>query len=501
MNNIKYIKNNNAKKVKSQVLVFSQKREKARGQEKIITRIAPSPTGNLHLGTARAALFNYLFAKKYGGEFILRIEDTDLERSDKKYEQDIIDGLKWLSIKWDIGPFRQSERLDIYEKYIKKLLASGKAFWCYHTKEELEKEKKEQTAKNESPKHICGHKIKSQKSRIQSQSQKGIIRLNTSAKIVKFNDLIRGEISFDSSLLGDISLAKDERIPLYNLAVIIDDYEMKISHVIRGEDHISNTPKQILIQEALGFESPHYAHLPLILGSDKSKLSKRHGATSVNDYLKQGYSPKAMVNFLALLGWAPNDNREIFTLKELSKEFLLERVQKGGAVFNIEKLNWLNGCYIRKTSVKKLTELCAPYLKIQNSKLKNYLEKIVKLEQPRLIKLSEIAEKTDYFFSNPKYDKELLKWKNMSDNEIKESLEKSIEIASKIPEANFKLKNLEKIFIKEAEKIGDRGCLLWPLRVALSGKKASPGPFEIADILGKKEVLKRISSALKLLQL
>src|SRR3989344_9545718 len=253
MNNIKYIKNNNAKKVKSQVLVFSQKREKARGQEKIITRIAPSPTGNLHLGTARAALFNYLFAKKYGGEFILRIEDTDLERSDKKYEQDIIDGLKWLSIKWDIGPFRQSERLDIYEKYIKKLLASGKAFWCYHTKEELEKEKKEQTAKNESPKHICGHKIKSQKSRIQSQSQKGIIRLNTSAKIVKFNDLIRGEISFDSSLLGDISLAKDERIPLYNLAVIIDDYEMKISHVIRGEDHISNTPKQILIQEALGF--------------------------------------------------------------------------------------------------------------------------------------------------------------------------------------------------------------------------------------------------------
>jgi len=333
---------------------------------------------------------------------------------------------------------------------------------------------------------------------------------------VKFNDLIRCEISFDTSLLGDISLAKDFRIPLYNLAVVIDDYEMKISHVIRGEDHISNTSKQILIQEALKFSMLKYAHLPLILGTDKSKLSKRHGATSVFEYKEQGYLPEALINFIALLGWAPSDNKEMFTFKELIKEFSLLKVQKGGAVFNIEKLNWINGTYIRKMSVKKLTELCLPYIeeKVLNFKSEilkksqinskpqitnlKYLEKIVKLEQPRLVKLSEIVEKTDYFFSEPKYDKELLKWKNMTDAEIKESLEKLYELALKIPETKFNLKNIEKIFLKEAEKTNDRGCLLWPLRVALSGKKASPGPFEIADILGKNEVLKRISSALKL---
>lgn len=480
---------------------------------KIRTRIAPSPTGLFHIGTARTALFNYLFTKKYGGKFIFRIEDTDLERSDKKYEEDIINGLKWLGIKWDNKTYRQSERLDIYEKYLKKLFYEGKAFWCYHTKEELKKEKEEQISKKNTPRHICEHKFETR------NLKQGIIRLKTPSKIVKFNDLIRGEISFDTSLLGDISLAKDFRIPLYNFAVVIDDYEMKISHVIRGEDHISNTPKQILIQEALEFSMLKYAHLPLILGTDKSKLSKRHGATSVSEYQEQGYLPEALINFIALLGWAPSDNREFFSLKELIKEFSLEKVQKGGAVFNIEKLNWINGIYFKKMSIKKLTELCLPYIEEKNLNFKSeilkksqinsrpqitnlkYLKKIIKLEQPRLVKLSEIAEKTNYFFSEPKYDKELLKWKNMNDAEIKEFLEKSSEIASKIPTEKFKLKNIEKIFLKEAEKIGDRGRLLWPLRVAMSGKKFSPGPFEIADILGKKEILKRISFALKLVEI
>lgn len=494
------------KSEKSQPITFS---EKVMGQGKIRTRIAPSPTGNLHLGTARAALFNYLFAKKYGGKFVLRVEDTDLERSDKKFEQDIIDGLKWLGIKWNEGPYRQTERLDIYEKYLNKLFEENKAFWCYHTKEDLEKEKEEQITRKESPKHVCEHKFQITNSKLQTNSnikiqnskqKPGIIRLNTPAKIVKFNDLIRGEISFDTSLLGDISLAKDIRIPLYNFAVVIDDYEMKVSHVIRGEDHISNTPKQILIQEALGFPVPNYAHLPLILGSDKSKLSKRHGATSVNVYRAEGYLPEAMVNFIALLGWASSDNREIFSMKELIKEFSLERIQKSGAVFNIDKLNWINGQYIRKKSSKELLKLIleGDFLKFPISNIKfpkNYLEKIIKLEQPRLVKLSEITEKTDYFFSAPEYDKELLKWKNMNDNEIKESLEKAAEIAGKIPGIKFKLKNIEKIFLKEAEKFGDRGRLLWPFRVALSGKKASPGPFEIANILGKEEVVKRVKNA------
>lgn len=242
----------------------------------IKVRIAPSPTGNLHIGTARTALFNYLFAKSQGGKFVLRIEDTDLERSDKKFERDIIYGLKWLGLDWDEGPYKQSDRLNFYEKYILQLLNDGKAFWCYHTEEELEEEREEQMAKKEIPRHVClykfSHKIEKDK--------KGIIRLavnENSKRKIDFQDMIRERVEIEEKLLGDISIAKDYRIPLYNFAVVVDDYDMGITHVIRGEDHISNTPKQILIQEALGFPRPKYGHLPLILGPDKSKMSKRHG--------------------------------------------------------------------------------------------------------------------------------------------------------------------------------------------------------------------------------
>lgn len=343
----------------------------------IRTRIAPSPTGNLHLGTARTALFNYLFACKNEGVFVLRIEDTDLARSDKKYEKDIIDGLKWLGIKWDEGidiggncaPYRQSERFAIYAKYIKKLLDEKKAFYCWHTKEELEKEKEEQTAKKELLRHVCNYK--SQADHKTQKTADAIIRLNASEKKITFNDLIRGEVKFDTALLGDISIAKSINEPLYNFAVVIDDYEMKISHIIRGEDHISNTPKQILIQEALGFSAPQYAHLPLILGSDRSKLSKRHGAVSINWYREQGYLPEAMVNFMAFMGWSPQSaqggqdaqNKEIFSMQELISEFSIEKIQKSGAIFNMEKLDWINGQYIRKLSIDKLVDLCIPYLK------------------------------------------------------------------------------------------------------------------------------------------
>ncbi|OHA12859.1 MAG: glutamate--tRNA ligase, partial [Candidatus Tagabacteria bacterium RIFCSPLOWO2_01_FULL_39_11] len=334
-------------------------------------------------------------------------------------------------------------------------------------------------------------------------------------KIIKFNDLIRGEIEFDAALLGDISIAKDEKIPLYNFAVVVDDYEMKISHVIRGEDHISNTPKQILIQEALGFYRPLYAHLPLILGSDRSKLSKRHGAVSLNEYRKEGYLPEAMVNFTAMLGWNPGGDREIFSMKELIKEFSLEKIQKSGAVFNIDKLDWLNGYYIRQMPVEKLTEICTPYIediKAQNAKLKtqnhslklktdfNYIKKVVKLEQPRLKKLSEIGERTEYFFRTPVYNKEILRWKEMSDQEIINSLKRSKKIIFNFQFSIFKKGKIEEVFLKEAEKFKDKGELLWPLRVALSGRKTSPGPFEIAAILGKKETLKRLSNAIEILE-
>src|SRR3989339_710908 len=314
-------------------------------KKRIRTRIAPSPTGNLHLGTARSALFNYLFAKKNGGDFVLRIEDTDLERSTKEFEKNIIEGLLWLGITWDegpnpkdpekdlgdFGPYRQTQR--DYSPHIKKLLEEKKAFWCYHSKEELEQEKKEQMEKGEAPRHLCGHFAAGKPA---DTKEKGIVRLKTPSQKIKFNDLIRGEIEFDTALLGDISIARDEKNPLYNFAVVVDDVEMEISHIIRGEDHISNTPKQLLIYQALGLEAPKFAHLPLLLGPDKSKLSKRHGATSVDEFRQQGYLPEALLNFIAFLGWNPGDDRDFLFLSELEKEFSLEKVGKSGAVVNLE---------------------------------------------------------------------------------------------------------------------------------------------------------------------
>ncbi len=330
-------------------------------KEKIRTRFAPSPTGPFHIGSARTALFNFLFAKKYGGQFILRIEDTDIERSEPEYEKGITDGLEWLNIRYDEGPCRQSSRLDIYSEYLRKLLNDGNAFYCFHSKEFLEEEA--------GLAHHCDFK----KMRIQDlekrlKKENAVIRFKTPFDLeIAFNDLIRGEIRFNSNALGgDFSLAKtkgpDKFLPLYNFAVVIDDFEMNISHVIRGEDHISNTPKQILLQQALKIPTPKYAHLPLILGPDRTKLSKRHGTVGIRDYKKEGYLPEALVNFMAFLGWNPGDEREIYSLPSLIKELSLERIQKGGAIFNIKRLDFLNGFYIRQRSSEKLTELCLPYL-------------------------------------------------------------------------------------------------------------------------------------------
>ena len=451
---------------------------------KIKVRIAPSPTGLFHIGTARTALFNYLFAKKNKGEFILRIEDTDLERSEAKYEKDIIENLKWLGLEWDGKIFKQSERTEIYQKYIKKLLDSGEAFWCDHTQEELEKEKKEQIERKEAPRHICNRKGK---------AKDGIIRFHCPDKKILFNDLIRGKLEFNTNLFGDIGIAKDEKTPLYNLAVVIDDAEMEISHIIRGEDHISNTPKQILLQEALGLEKPEFAHLPLILGSDKSKLSKRHGAVSVSQYREQGYLPEAINNFMALLGWNPGTEKEIFSLNELIKEFSLERVHKAGAIFNLERLDWINSQYIRKMDLNKLAKKCLKYLP-ENIDFE-YIKKIVALEQERIKKISEVGELTEFFFADKlKYDPELLIWKKMSLNDVKNNLELLEKILEKTDK--FDVKSLEVTLTPLREKQGT-GELLWPLRVALSGQKASPGPFEIMEVLGKEKTLKRIKEAIK----
>ena len=303
----------------------------------IKVRIAPSPTGHLHIGTARTALFNYLYARKNGGRFVLRMEDTDVQRSDKRYEMDIMVGLKWLGINWDEGPYRQSNRIHYYSKYITQLLNDGKAFWCYHTEEELEQERKEQMEKKELPRHVCSYKYESGEKR-----DKGVIRLavnENSSRAIKFDDIIRERIEVVESLLGDISIAKDYRTPLYNFAVVVDDHLIGITHVIRGEDHISNTPKQILIQEALGFSRPQYAHLPLILGPDKSKMSKRHGSVSINEYKEEGYLPEAMLNYMATLGFTLPEDKEIMPIREIVNIFNLGEVHKSGAVFDIKKLD------------------------------------------------------------------------------------------------------------------------------------------------------------------
>ncbi len=455
----------------------------------IKTRIAPSPTGSLHIGTARSALFNEIFALQNKGKFVLRIEDTDRERSKKEFENDIVEGFKWLDINYHEF-YRQSERMEIYKKYLQKLLGEGKAFRCCHSIEELEKEKEEQLKNKEAPRHECSHKFEIK--------ERGIIRLKGSDKKIKFHDLIRGEIEVEGRILGDVALAKNEEEPLYNFAVVVDDYETEITHVIRGEDHISNTPKQILIHEALGLPKPFYGHLPLILGPDRSKISKRHGATSVNEYRKIGYLPAALTNFMAFLGWNPGDDREIMDKKEIVKSFSLEKVQKAGAVFNIEKLNWFNHEYIKMMPVEELSKELKNYIsdpwKEKADKNPRFWQKLVELEKSRLAKLSEITESAEYFFEKPKLEKDALRWKEEGSENTIQYIDIIIKILFDLKPENFTAEAVKKAVWSFAEEKG-RGNVLWPFRMALTGLIKSPDPFSVSEILGKEETLKRLKSA------
>jgi len=491
----------------------------------IRVRFAPSPTGFFHIGSARTALFNYFFAQKNNGSFILRIEDTDKERSKKIYENDILEGMKWLGINWDegpdnykniFGPYRQSERGEIYKKYMEKILDQNHAYYCFCSPEELEAQKQYQQSRGETSRYNkkCANLTKNEIDKNIAEGKRSVIRLRSFSKKIKFKDSIRGEIEFSSEEVGDMVIAKNLNNPLYNFAVVIDDFEMKITHVIRGEDHISNTPKQILVAEALDIPIPEYAHFPMILAPDKSKLSKRHGAVAITDYRDDGYLAEAIINFIAFMGWNPGTENEIYSMESLIKNFSLEKVQKSGAIFNIKKLDFINGIYIRKKPIKELTEMCIPYLlkseliikKDNNYFLKdgekityNSIENIISIHQDRLKKLSEISDFADFFFQKEiKYDKELLRWKTMTDNEIVISLDNSEKILSNIDNAKWNKEILEKVLMNESEKTGDRGILLWPLRVALSGKKASVGPFEIAFILGKEKIINRIQEAKKI---
>ncbi len=474
------------------------------------TRFAPSPTGFFHIGSARTVLFNWLFTRQNNGKFILRIEDTDIERSNSDFEKDIIDGIKWLGLDWDEGPYRQSERLDIYEKYLRKLIEEDRAYYCFCSKEDLESDRQAMLSQGMAPKYggRCRHIKKDEAEKRVKAGEPAVIRFRVPEVEVEFTDIIRGKVKFDASLTGDIVIAKDSRSPLFNFSNAVDDAEMKITHVIRGEDHLSNTPKQILIQKALGFETPHYAHLPLILTPDRKKMSKRYLETALIDYAKDGYLKEAIINFLAFLGWHPKGDKEILGIGELIKEFDLKRVQKAGAVFNLEKLEWLNGQYIKTLPPEELAERIKNFIPESwlNENNKEILIKAISLEKERIKKLSDFKESADFFFGLPDYDEKLLAWPRPTGEEFimnKEKTSANLKLLSeeidKMFKADFTKEKIEETIVPLTAVWG-RGDLLWPLRAALSGKEASPGPFEIMEVLGKEETLKRLQMAIEKLK-
>jgi glutamyl-tRNA synthetase len=426
---------------------------------KIVTRFAPSPTGLLHAGNYRTALFSYIFTLQNKGRFVLRIEDTDKARSKKEYEDNIIESLKWLGIKYDEF-YRQSDRTEIHKSYIKKLIDSGHAY-----------------VSKETPK--------------EASDRTEVIRFKNPNKKVSWNDLVRGKIEFDTTDLNDFVIARSIDEPVFHLVVVVDDYEMGVTHIIRGEDHISNTPRHILIQEALGIPTPLYAHIPLLLAPDRSKLSKRKGALPMTDYRDKGYLPEALINYMAFLGWNPGTDQEIMSLDEIVKQFSLEKVQKAGAIFNEEKLKWVNKQYLDKMTMDEYVKAAGEFLP------KNISPKVLPLIKEKVQIFSEIPEllkgELSFIDSVPEYKKESLMWKQETDIvNTKKYLEKIIEILSELDD--FTKESIKTILWPFAEEKG-KGNVLWPMRYALSGKDKSPDPFIISEILGKEETLKRLNYA------
>ncbi|MDF5706861.1 MAG: glutamate--tRNA ligase [Nostoc sp. S4] len=377
-------------------------------------RIAPSPTGNLHIGTARTAVFNWLFAHHHGGKFILRVEDTDLERSRPEYTENILQGLRWLGLNWDEGPFFQSQRLDLYKQAVQKLLDEGLAYRCYTTPEELEALREAQKARGEAPRYDNRHRnlTSEQRAAFEAEGRSSVIRFKIEdEREIIWNDLVRGKMSWRGSDLGGdmvIARASEEESgqPLYNFVVVVDDIDMQITHVIRGEDHIANTAKQILLYEALGAKIPEFAHSPLILNKDGRKLSKRDGVTSICDFQQMGFTAEGLVNYMTLLGWSPPDStQEIFTLETAAKEFSFERVNKAGAKFDWDKLDWLNSQYIHNMPVEQLTDLLIPYwqasgYKFDGGRTRPWLEQLVALISQSLTRLVDAVGMSLLFFSD-----------------------------------------------------------------------------------------------------
>ena len=481
----------------------------------IRVRFAPSPTGKLHIGNARTGLFNYLFARRMGGKLVLRIEDTDEQRSTHESELAIYEGLEWLGIGWDecpnkpgnYGPYRQSERIDIYKKYIDQMIDEDTAYYCFCPQEEL-------AAKREAAEkaHIiyrydnaCRNiPIEEAKKRV-AAGERATIRLRVPDDVkINFTDLIREDVDVESETFDDFIIAKPGGMPLYNLACVIDDHLMEITHVLRGQDHLTNTSKQILIYKNFGWEVPLFGHFSLILNTQRKKLSKREGAVYIGDFQAMGFLPEAVVNFIALLGWNPGDNREKMTLQEMVDSFSLGKIQRSDAIFDPEKLRWLNGVYIREMPLSKLTDEVIPHLKLAGFDVDKYdrkwLESVIGLEQERIRLFSEAPEAFDFFFKPElEYDKALFDSKKKTPAEIANALEMVKDELSKVETWNHT--EIENVCRALSSSLGwGAGDLFMPIRIAVTGKKATPPLFESMEVLGRDLSLYRIDKAVTLIK-
>ncbi len=501
----------------------------------IRTRFAPSPTGFLHVGGLRTALFSYLFAKGNKGQFILRIEDTDRARFIEGAIEKLVHTLTFMGLQYDegvfsedhklvskgeFGPYTQSERKEIYRPYAEQLIESGHAYYCFCDEKRLDELRKEQEALKQPPRYDkkCRYLSKSEVDTNISAGLPYVIRqaIPEDGQTI-ITDLVYKEIKVENAVLDDQVLLKSDGFPTYHLAVVVDDHLMQVSHVIRGEEWIPSTPKHILLYKAFNWDAPQFAHLPILLNKDRSKLSKRQGDVAVEDYLAKGYLKEALINYVALLGWNPKTEQEIFSIDELIEQFDIEKVNKSSPIFDVDKLDWVNSLYIRKLQIPELTKLVTPFLESaglireeqgsykcgdDTEVTTEYLEKVTALEQERLKKLSEIPDRVKYFFSKPEYDPQILIWRKSNLETTRLAITGLKEMFVDFSDEDFtRAKAEEKIKQFIANKGLDNGSVLWPLRVALSGMEASPGPFEITEVLhygyGKDEILARLDLALR----
>lgn len=471
----------------------------------VVTRFAPSPTGYLHVGGLRTALYSYLFAKQQKGTFILRIEDTDQTRLVPGAVEALVHIMKFMGLDFDKGPFIQSERLDLYREHAHRLIKQGSAYYCFCTKERLLALREEQQAMKSPMKYdrACLHLSQEEIDAKIATNEPHVIRLLIPEGKTTFTDEIRGEITIENKEVDDQVLLKTDGFPTYHLAVVVDDNDMQVTHIIRGDEWISSVPKHIVLYNMFGYTIPKFAHLPLILNPDKSKLSKRQGDVSVEDFLAKGYLKEALINFVALLGFNPTADREIYTVDELIQFFDLSKINKSGAVFDHDKLNWMNGMYLRTKSTQELIELAKPFLEKANVVIDPaFLERMCEIEKDRLVTLQDLADRAQEYLHAVEYNSELLIWKKADVADAKLHLNAILKIVESLDDALFTDRLLLEGVIKKYIEEGSyqNGNVLWPLRSALSGKEKSPNPFELLWIFGKEESLKRLSHAISLLE-